>query len=243
MIGNISLSALAAAAAECADRDSVTKLFAGFLESCGVRYAFAYRFDSGLKAAADRWTPLYVSFPAEIIDYYRSVRFAETDSLARAAFSSYLPVRFAEIAAGFDQSEARRGLHALFDKYGVKDILAMHVADRPGRVVYIALAYDRLLDGVGEFERRRLHSALEMFMRHASGVLERKEARGELSPKERDVLRLLAGGASNKEIARTLGISLSTVNTLVNRCFDKLGAHTRTEAVIAAARAGLALVA
>lgn len=133
MIGNISPSALAAAAAECADLDSVTNLFAGFLESCGVRYAFAYRFDSGLKAAADRWTPLYVSFPQEIIDYYRGVRFVETDSLARAAFSSYLPVRLAEVAASFEMSEARQGLHALFGKYGVQDILAMHVADQIGR--------------------------------------------------------------------------------------------------------------
>ena len=65
----------------------------------------------------------------------------------------------------------------------------------------------------------------------------------ELSPKEREVVAFLARGDSNKEIARALGISLSTVNTLVKRSFKKLDANTRVEAAIAASRTGLALVA
>jgi DNA-binding NarL/FixJ family response regulator len=60
-----------------------------------------------------------------------------------------------------------------------------------------------------------------------------------LSPRQVDVLRLLIGGQSNKAIARELDISPSTVRTHVEALFERLGAHNRTQAVVAAARLGL----
>ncbi len=52
-----------------------------------------------------------------------------------------------------------------------------------------------------------------------------------ISPRELDVLRELASGRTNKEIARDLGISPNTVKTHVARLFQKLGASRRTEAI------------
>ncbi len=242
MLGNLSPSALAAAAADCADRESVITVLDELLTACGVKYAMVYRFDRGLQAAADQWTPLYVSFPSDITDYYSQNRYVMDDNLARAAFGAYQPVRLSDIVDGFEMSPARKGLHALFKRHGVKDMLGLHVSDRPGRLVYIALAYDRMLTDLSDFDMRRLRASLEMFMRQADGLLDASPDRA-LSPKERDVIGFLAAGASNKQIARRLGISLSTVNTLVHRCYEKLGAHNRTEAAIAAARTGLSLVA
>ncbi|MCK5748806.1 MAG: response regulator transcription factor [Oricola sp.] len=242
MLGNVSPSAFAAAAAECTDNDSVNSALARLIKAVGASYAFIYRFNDGLANVGGNWTPVYEDFPAEITRYYRDSNFSTSDSLTRAAFGSYLPVTLTETAAGMEMSPKRIGLHALFSRHGIKDLLAMHVSDRPGRTVYIALAYDRQLDGLSAFERRRLHAAFEMFMRRAWPLQVRNQTR-ELSPKEQDVMRLVAAGDSNKEIARSLGVSLSTVNTLVTRSFDKLGVHSRTEAVIAAARSGLALVA
>lgn len=242
MIGDISPSALAAAVADCADNDSVTMAFSRFVEDCGARYAFAYRFETGLQSAAKQWTPFHMSFPAEIVDYYRDNQCLATDRLARAAFGTNLPVRLSDVIESFDMSPVRQGLHALFARHAIVDMLAMHVCDRPGRTIYVVLAYDRPLDGICELDRRRLHAAVEMFMRHA-GSLGGPEGPAELSPKEQDVVTLLARGASNKEIARRLGLAPSTVNTVLQRCFQKLDAHTRAEAAIAASRSGLALVA
>jgi DNA-binding CsgD family transcriptional regulator len=60
-----------------------------------------------------------------------------------------------------------------------------------------------------------------------------------LTPRELEVLTLLAEGKSNKEIARRLGISVHTAKFHVGALMDKLDAVGRTEAVAHAARRGV----
>ena len=59
------------------------------------------------------------------------------------------------------------------------------------------------------------------------------------TPRERDVLELVADGLSNKLIADRLGISEHTAKFHVRSLFDKLGADTRADLVARAARRGL----
>lgn len=61
----------------------------------------------------------------------------------------------------------------------------------------------------------------------------------ELTPRELDVLMLMAEGASNKTIARQLGISVHTAKFHVGSILDKLDATGRTDAVAHAARRGV----
>jgi DNA-binding CsgD family transcriptional regulator len=61
----------------------------------------------------------------------------------------------------------------------------------------------------------------------------------ELTARERDVLALMAEGASNKTIARQLGISVHTAKFHVGSLLDKLDATGRTDAVAHAARRGV----
>ena len=61
----------------------------------------------------------------------------------------------------------------------------------------------------------------------------------DLTPRERDVLALMAEGASNKMIARQLNISVHTVKFHVGSLLDKLDATGRTDAVAHAARRGV----
>jgi DNA-binding NarL/FixJ family response regulator len=64
----------------------------------------------------------------------------------------------------------------------------------------------------------------------------------QLTPRELEVLAALADGASNKAIARRLGISFHTVKFHVAGILAKLGAETRTEAVAQGARRGLVML-
>ena len=59
-----------------------------------------------------------------------------------------------------------------------------------------------------------------------------------LSDRELEVLRLLARGQCNKEIAAGLNLSFHTVHTLVRRIYEKLHVHTRREAVARFHQAG-----
>lgn len=63
-----------------------------------------------------------------------------------------------------------------------------------------------------------------------------------LTPREQDVLALLAEGLPNKLIADRLGISENTVKFHLGSILGKLDAHSRTEAVVQAARLGLLII-
>jgi DNA-binding NarL/FixJ family response regulator len=63
---------------------------------------------------------------------------------------------------------------------------------------------------------------------------------GELSPREREVLRLLAAGESNGQIAARLGLSINTVERHVSNLYRKIDARGRVDATAWAIRHGLA---
>jgi DNA-binding NarL/FixJ family response regulator len=62
---------------------------------------------------------------------------------------------------------------------------------------------------------------------------------GELTPRELEVLRLVARGMSNNDIARKLVVGDATVKTHVARIFSKLDLHDRAQAVVLAYESGL----
>ena len=72
-----------------------------------------------------------------------------------------------------------------------------------------------------------------------SGVTQPRRRSGLLSAREHGVLRLVAAGQSNRQIAQTLSISERTVKFHVTAIFNKLGADNRAQAVAIAAERGL----
>ena len=86
-------------------------------------------------------------------------------------------------------------------------------------------------------ERRR-ESILAEWLREMSGATRRSDLmkESELQGQCGQFLDLLAQGLENKQIARKLGIGVHTVKTHVSRVLTKLGATSRTEAVVLALR-------
>jgi ATP/maltotriose-dependent transcriptional regulator MalT len=68
--------------------------------------------------------------------------------------------------------------------------------------------------------------------RRAGMALEAAPQKRDLSPREHEVLRLIAEGLANREIARALFISESTAKLHVHHIFEKLGVRSRTEAAL-----------
>jgi len=86
--------------------------------------------------------------------------------------------------------------------------------------------------------RRYVHPLLGARLAAAQGVTEKKADADPLSERERDVLRLLALGHTNQEIAQLLFISIRTAETHRARIMQKLGLRTRAELVRHALAAG-----
>jgi len=61
----------------------------------------------------------------------------------------------------------------------------------------------------------------------------------QLSPREAEVVKLIAEGLANREISARLSLSEKTVKNYVNRIFSKLNITARTQAAVYAIRTGM----
>jgi len=93
-----------------------------------------------------------------------------------------------------------------------------------------------VLDGESVVDRALLRSVIsETFAGDTGRVLPVEP----LTPVERDVLKLVADGLTNREISDRMRWSVATAKKYVQRILDKLGVSDRTQAAVEAVRAGL----
>jgi DNA-binding NarL/FixJ family response regulator len=98
-----------------------------------------------------------------------------------------------------------------------------------------------LIDGSSAFgDAEQGVRAIEAFITGLAPAESAKQDLSNLSSREAEVLRLIAAGRSNAQIAEALVISPNTVGRHVSNIFDKIGAANRAEAAAYALRHGLA---
>jgi NarL family two-component system response regulator LiaR len=98
---------------------------------------------------------------------------------------------------------------------------------------------DELVRAIRDAAEGRVHLSPEAATRLAKD-LRQSEGMKSLTEREMSVLRLVAEGLANKEIARRLVISEKTVKAHLNNVFAKLHVHSRTQAALQAIRSGIA---
>jgi len=86
---------------------------------------------------------------------------------------------------------------------------------------------------------RAVHAGHTYYSPVVAARLAARIPRPELSPREVEVLQLVAEGKSNKEIAADLGLSDGTVRIHLSHIFEKLGVHDRTQAALQAVQRGI----
>lgn len=103
------------------------------------------------------------------------------------------------------------------------------------------VAHDELIDAIKRVAEGEvvLHPAVSRTAMTELTQLASRDASSDLSTRELDVLRHLAQGLSNKQIAVRLQVGVETVKTHISSILHKLDATDRTEAVAVALRRGL----
>jgi DNA-binding NarL/FixJ family response regulator len=94
-------------------------------------------------------------------------------------------------------------------------------------------------DGILEAAIRRVHAGEQVIPADVAARLAQRVSESSLTPREIEVLELVAKGLSNKEIGGVLRTSAGTVKTHLKRIFVKLGVTDRTEAALTAVQRGL----
>jgi len=138
------------------------------------------------------------------------------------------------------------------DNYFIEDakakiiVLAEHAGDaeisralKKGAAGYICkdVEPDELVKAI-----RTVAGGRKFIAEDVARILSENLGQEELTPTEQNVLRMIVGGMSNKEIAFALDISENTVKTHVKNIFDKIGVSDRTSAATTAIKRGLVRV-
>ena len=134
-----------------------------------------------------------------------------------AICAEFKQARIAVLTTYDSDEDIYRGLHAGAQGYLLKDA-------KPGE----------LLNAI-----RAIHNGQKYIPPEVGAKLLQRMSNPELSERELEVLRLMAQGMGNQEIATALSIGESTVKSHVNRILSKLGVSDRTQAVITAVKRGI----
>ncbi|MGC2658053.1 MAG: response regulator transcription factor [Bryobacteraceae bacterium] len=112
----------------------------------------------------------------------------------------------------------------------------IHQAIAAGAFGYLikGMSHDTLVDAL-----RKVRAGLRYLPSPIARSLADRTPNSDLTPREREVLSLMAHGKTNKEIATALGITESTVKCHVGVILLRLGVNDRTQAVIAALQRGI----
>jgi HD-GYP domain-containing protein (c-di-GMP phosphodiesterase class II) len=155
-----------------------------------------------------------------------------------------------------DISKLAGAHHERLDQSGYPKATAARDIPRPARLLAAADVYQALVEPrahrpafspekasdllVREAKATRLDPVLCDAVLAATGKAEKRAAHApRLSDREIEVLRLVAQGLTNKEVASALDISVKTVGHHLEHVYDKLGATTRAGATVLAIRTGL----
>ena len=196
----------------------------------GIRSLLALDADIAIAGEASDGEEAVSAIPAARPDVVlldmRLPRASGLEVLRRLAAASELPPTI--ILTTFDDDElVLEGLSAGAKGYLLKDIslselvAAIREVARGGTAVH-PMASARVVRGLAAVE----------------ADFPRLDPADPLTERELEVLRLMTGGYSNREIARALGVAEGTVKNHVSSILSKLGVRDRTRAVLQAVRAG-----
>ncbi|WP_017905225.1 helix-turn-helix transcriptional regulator [Pseudomonas asplenii] len=191
------------------------------------RAAF-YRVDRQLQARDFRLQGMTGEMHRDYLDHYR-----QFDPLQpRNCLSSGLTVVPIELAMTRQPRRDNQRYRDFLQRHGIVDVVEIlaHRAGQPQAAISLLRTVEQ---GAFNSEQLARLEALQSLLQMAVANLQPcEDPLLDLTPKERQIAHLLRQGASNKQLAQELDVSLATVKTHLINLFRKTGVSSRTELVV-----------
>ncbi len=189
----------------------------------------------------EAWRALLATLPhVSVAAAVGDVRELEKAPKVSAIFVDVEPPR-PPFVARLRESHPNAGLLFLVSSYEMDEVLPLLRAGATGCIAHEAAATDlaRAIIAVGRQELALPpHVASQVLIAMARGEDSTASLVEPLTAREEEVLTLLAGGLTNKDIAQTLFLSVRTVEAHLRNIYGKLGVRSRTEAALWAIKHG-----
>ena len=192
-----------------------------------------------LDSIARAWTASAGDEASQTVEYFRA---CVTPDVALAALTS---IRGYDVTDSLPKVQAPTLVLHRRDAAGQRIEVAQHLASHLPRAELVVLAGEAPSPFAGDIDAgvdaiARFLGVADVPETAEAPVAVAVSAEGALTVRETEVLRLVAHGRANKEIAADLGLSVHTVERHLTNLFPKIGCRSRTEATAYAINHGIA---
>ena len=225
---SVSVDSFVEAVADVADRDRLVEAFRQASRDAGFTHVIYYQIlrnferlslDQGERIAASQRRA------------HPEIKAFDFEPWVAERLGNMQPFTWSDLPVADDLAPETRGLMSDYRREGIEDALTIPVSLRAGDLAAFVLSARNARFDVAPAALLKLQ--LICFALHSRyDALTPADPHRQLSRRELDVMKLAAIGKTNAEIARELGVSVHTVNTLIRRSYVKLGATNRVEASI-----------
>ncbi len=227
----------------CETEEDLFRQFDIFVGSYGVDVSTYHIVAERLRAIPIEAGLVRQNFPKTWIKQYMQKKYAEIDPVIEQSRREARPFHWFDVDQKFNLSAKQKLFLEDLREAGLTDGLAIPVFGPKGTMAYFGLGTVGGELNLSESDMLELQFAcLQTHNRYLDlAQIDDEVTYKKLSPRESEVLSLVASGLSNNFIAERLSISENTVDTMLRRVFSKLGVNNRISAVLRGVGCGLIL--
>ncbi len=227
----------------CRSEDELFRQFDSFVRSYAIDVSSYHILAENLRAVPIESGLIRQNFPEDWAKKYISQQYSRIDPVLEQSRREAKPFHWFDVDKKLNLSTVQKQFLAELKQAGLTDGIAVPVFGPMGTIAYFGLGCigDALML-TDEQELELQFACLQTHNRYFElAHIDTSEPRKPLSPREKQVLSLVAAGLSNNYIADRLGITENTVDTMLRRAFAKLNVNNRISAVLKGIGCGLIL--
>ena len=222
------------------DTGALKAHFINFVAPLGVDLIAYHYLAAGFKRVSREKGFRISRFPEGYISQYLASNSFDFDPLMEEARKRSVPFHWYELETEPSLTPEQKDYFATARAFGFLDGVIAPVFARPGDIAYFSLGSTKKMLDFSRAQMLELQAVCQhMHLRY--NELSDHAQTPKLSRREVQVLELIAQGKSNALMSEALGISPNTIDTIVRRCFEKLGVSSRVEAALAGVAMGIIL--